>query len=65
MTARPDFEESRQQFPAEACTEKGFENEPGCGPQGEGLGPWGWLTLGIALFCGAAALALPWLGGVL
>lgn len=54
-----DFDESRQ-YPAEACTEKGFEREPGCGPQGTGIGPWAWLCAGVALFAGVAALAIPY-----
>ncbi len=56
MTARPDFEESRQHFPAEACTEKGFENEPGVGPQGKGPRP---IAL-LLLICALAPMA--WIG---
>lgn len=56
MSARPDFEETRQHFPAEACTEKGFENEPGVGPQGKGLRP---IVL-MVIVCAVSPLA--WIG---
>ncbi len=55
MSARPDFQETRQ-MPAEACTEKGFENEPGVGPQGKGLRP---IVL-MLIVCAVSPLV--WLG---
>ena len=49
-------------WPGEASTEIGAE------PESEqlndaGMGPWVWLALGVAAFCGFAALAIPAIGG--
>lgn len=45
---RADFEESRQHYPGEACSE--YLADPdriGCGSQGRGLGPIAWLLVGL------------------
>ena len=57
---RPDFEESRQHYPGEACSE--YLADPdriGCGTRGTGTGPIEWLLRGLlilALVVAAAAL---------
>lgn len=62
---RPDFEESRQHYPGEACTELGADPDRiGCGTRGTGAGPIEWLLRGLLILVVVMLAAFFWAGHV-